>query len=249
MSNRNRCALQHSQLVSQTPIADIITLPADKMSKPTHSAAGEPSRFATLAVPFIRHRSIRMHPSRGRPASGIFLALLTLACGAAHAADPEMAERAAQLDRTIQALKDEVIEYNRDAQRLEDENLIPDHLRLSVYLRMEIGGILLTQSAVTIDDGAPAIYRYDERSARALLDDEVSQRLLTVPVSPGAHHIKISVTGSFADADPEDPPLTLSYEAIFDKGLDPSELEFRLGRVTRFGRDLKLTMTEWRPQQ
>ncbi|TJY60979.1 hypothetical protein E4T66_10055 [Sinimarinibacterium sp. CAU 1509] len=175
----------------------------------------------------------------------MFSALVIFSLSAS-AAQPDLTERALRLDQNIQALKDEIIEFNREAQAVENETLVPDHLRLSVYLSVGVGGLLLTEAAITVDDKAPEIYRYDETDARALLDDAAVQRVLITTVMPGPHRIRMTVNGNFANAKPGDAPITQSYEAIFDKDDQEAELEFRLTRSSRFGGDLKLTMKQWK---
>jgi hypothetical protein len=187
-----------------------------------------------------------MLPSRGFPARGFVFSALVIFCLPASAAEPDISERALRLDQNIQALKDEIIEFNREAQAVENETLVPDHLRLSVYLGVGVGGLLLTEAAITVDDRAPEIYRYDETDARAMLDDDAVQRVMVTTVTPGPHRIRMKVTGNFADAKPEDAPITQSYDAIFDKDQQEAELEFRVARSSRFGSDLKLTMKQWK---
>lgn len=185
---------------------------------------------------------------RGRRASRLLLAaLLPLPLAAAEA--PDTAERAVRLDQAIQALKDEVVELSRDAQAIETAALIPEHRRVSVYLGVGVRGLLLSEVSVAIDDRAPEVHHYDEHDARALLAEHSLQRVLRTVAEPGPHRIRVSFTGRYADDKPDAPPVTNSYEAIFDKDHREAELEFRIERVSRFGNQTRLSMKQWRAQR
>src|SRR3546814_1818290 len=68
------------------------------------------------------------------------------------AATPDTGERAIKLDQTVQALKDEVLEFNREAASAEVDAVLPDHARLNVYLSVKAGGLLLQDVTVTLDN-------------------------------------------------------------------------------------------------
>lgn len=183
---------------------------------------------------------------RGRRAvRPLLVALFPLHAAAADQA-ADVAERAIRLDQTMQALKDEVIELTTEAQSIENTVLVPDHLRVSVYLRVDVAGLLLDEVSVAIDERDAESHRYDERDARALLSEQALQRVLRATVGEGAHRIRLNYRGHYADDGPEDPPVTGSYEAIFDKGDRETELEFTIARASRFGDELRTTMKQWR---
>jgi hypothetical protein len=181
-----------------------------------------------------------MRAIRGRRAAFLLFAALFPLPVAVAASAQDTAERAIRLDQTIQALKDEVIELSREAQAVENAAIIPEHRRLSVYLKVAVSGLLLEEVGIAIDDQPAEVYHYDEFDARAL------QRVLRTSVEPGPHRIRMSVKGQYADAKPDDPPVTDSYEAIFDKSQRETELEFVVTRASRFGDELRLSMKEWR---
>ncbi|MES0872405.1 hypothetical protein [Sinimarinibacterium thermocellulolyticum] len=166
----------------------------------------------------------------------------------AAAADPaeDIAERAARLDQLVQALKDEVIELTVEAQSIENTVLVPEHLRVSVYLRVDVAGLLLEEVSVAIDDRAAEVHRFDDRDARAMLSEQAARRILRATVGEGAHRIRLQYRARFADDTEEDPPVTGSYEAIFDKHADDTDLEFTISRKSRFGDELRTSMKQWR---
>ncbi|HUP93024.1 MAG TPA: hypothetical protein VM074_12330 [Solimonas sp.] len=173
------------------------------------------------------------------------LLVLPLAAGAQAVQQEPPAEQVIQNDQVIQALKDEVVEFAREAQAIEDEVLYPPHSRLSVYLAVKVSGLLLNQITLGIDDQPVQTVAYSDRDARALLSEGNLQRLLRVNIAPGPHRVRVTFSGKFYDDKPDQPPLTDSYEAIFDKGLNEAELEFLIARPSRFSRPA-LAMKQWR---
>lgn len=189
-----------------------------------------------------------MRSIRGRKVSCLVCVALLCPGFAASAQSKDTAERALRLDQTIQALKDEVVELSREAQRVEYEVLIPEPQRLSIYLSVGVRGLLLDEVSIAVDDRAPEVYHYDETEARALLAANSLQRVLRTSVAPGPHRIRLTFTAHYADDEEGAPPVTDQYEAIFDKDLRETELEFTITRVSRFGDRVRATMKEWRRQ-
>lgn len=188
-----------------------------------------------------------MPTSRGLKALGVCLAwMLSLP---AWPASPDLAEQAVRLDQGVEALKDEVIEFNREASSTEVEALLPDYRRLNIYLRVKVPGLLLDSITVQIDDRQPEIHHYDEYDSRALLGKDSMQRLLRVSTDVGVHKVKVSFKGKLSDAKPEDPPLTDQYEARFDKTTYAADLEFIIANESRFRGHPRLALRQWRASQ
>lgn len=185
-----------------------------------------------------------MHLTLSRPALAFLLALAWTATPA-QSVPQQPDELVIQNDQVIQALKDEVLEFSREAQAVEDEVLFPAHSRLSIYLGVRVTGLLLNEVTLSIDDLPPQKVTYDDRGARALLSEGNLQRLLRANIAPGPHRVRVSFSGRFYDDKPDEPPLTDQYEAIFDKGLNEAELEFVISRASRFSRP-GLSMKQWR---
>lgn len=184
--------------------------------------------------------------ARGRQALCVLFAAALAGAGVANAAeqastgDPEL-----QLDQSIQALKDEVVEFTREAQSIEDDVLFPAETRLDVYLGVKVSGLLLEEVSVSLDERPAETITYGDRDARSMLSDLNLQRLLRTNVSTGAHRIRVSFRGRLADADPDTAPIVDSYEAIFDKTAAPAELEFVISRPNRLSKS-RLSMKQWR---
>ncbi len=182
---------------------------------------------------------------RGRKALGALLVCFVslLPNTVVAQADPQ----SMKLDQAVQALKDEVVEFNREAQALENEVLLPTTARLSVYLNVKVNGLLLEEVSVMVDEERPVIYRYDAKDARALLNESSAQRVLRTQVTAGAHRIRVNFSGHYADDKADAPPITDSFEAVFDKATEEAELEFTIARERRLGGKPRLSMKQWRP--
>lgn len=174
---------------------------------------------------------------RGRPGLRVLAAVL-LGYGAlvqaqgAPVPPPPDAEQL-KLDGAIQGLKDEILDFNREALAVENEILYPLHTRANIYFGVRVGALLMKSLSITVDDGEPRTYTYSDPEARALLSSEGLHRVMRVSLEPGPHRISVDYTAQFADADADDAPITGHYEAIFDKRSRAAELELTLARGTR----------------
>lgn len=176
----------------------------------------------------------------------LLLPLPAFAAGSA----ADLAERAVQLDQVTQALKDEAVELGREVGLVESAVNAPEHQRLTIYLRVDIAGLLLHEAQVALDDRPAEIIRYNDVGARALLADHSSQQLLTLATTPGAHRIELSFRGKFSDDADNAPPIINTYRAVFDKAPDdPAELAFVIGRASRFSNDIRVDLIQLRSSQ
>ncbi len=185
-----------------------------------------------------------------RKAAGTLLfAWFALVSGIAGADTQEqLDERALKLDQAIQALKKEVLDFNVEGQRAEDDILYPPYSRVSVYVAVRVPGLLLKQVTVSIDNAPAQTINYSDRDAKSLLSEQHMQRVLRANVGPGSHRIRFSYTGAMADAKADAPPIGDSYEAVFDKDSREAELELRIARPTRFSK-AAVTMKQWRAKK
>ncbi|WP_420465055.1 hypothetical protein [Panacagrimonas sp.] len=156
--------------------------------------------------------------------------VLTLAfAGHALAVGPASPDEGAiELDLAIQALKDEVIELNRDAQLAEETHLYPPETRLSVYVSTRLPNLLLQEVSLSVDNGAPIVYRYDDRDARALLATDALQRLARLNVERGNHGIKVVFAGQFVEEKKEPVAVAGEFVGTFEKGIEPAEVEVQI---------------------
>lgn len=192
-----------------------------------------------------------------RKAAGLMLVALPVALlalvGPAMAAPAgpsatELEEQSLKLDQAVQAFKKEALEFNTEAQGIEDDVLYPPHARLSVYLAVKVPGLLLKDVSVTVDNYPPQTFTYTDRDAKAMLSEGHLQRILRSNVGAGAHRIRIVYTGQLADAKPDAPPVGDSYEAVFDKDQRETNLEFSIARRSRLSK-AGISMQQWRAKK
>jgi len=190
-------------------------------------------RFDILMTPLIRLFGLSM-----------LVALCSLRAQAGQA--PNADASSAKLDAIIETLKKEAVDFNREAQDIEQVVMYPDHSRLSLYVSCQVSRLLLQNVTVIIDDGSPVRYDYSERSAKALLLSDGLHRVLLANVAPGSHRVRAEFRGQFADADAGDAPVVGRFEETFDKTTKPLDLELRVARYTRLSPP-KLSLTVWKP--
>lgn len=166
-------------------------------------------------------------------------------CGAQAADTAAPDEGALNLDQAVQALKDEGIQFNRDAQMAEEAYLFPPATRLAVYVSNRIRNLLLKEVSIRVDDREPVTYRYGEIDARALLEKGAMQRLMLTNLDRGAHRLQVAYSGRFMDGDEQTGEFAETYQAVFDKGLDAAELELEILRGSRKGAP-SMKLKEWR---
>ena len=163
-----------------------------------------------------------------------------------HAMEPTAPDDGAiTLDQTVQAIKDEAIQFNRDALLAEEAFLYPTQTRVSVYVSNRLPNVLLSDINLTIDDGAPVTYRYGERDSRALVEKGALQRLLITNLDRGTHRLRVSFNGHYVEGDDEPEPLAGRFEAVFTKGLEASDVELQILRGSS-RKEPAMKLKEWR---
>lgn len=164
-------------------------------------------------------------------------------------AAPVVEQTAIDVDQTVQALKDEMVQFNRDASAAEDEFLYPPESRLSVYVSNSIPNLLLKEVVVSVDESAPVRVTYDEDAAHAMTAKDALQRVLRANIARGGHRLRASFVGQMGDAKEGADPVTGTYEALFDKGIEPVEIELQIGKGKRRGSDIAMQIKEWRASE
>ncbi len=150
------------------------------------------------------------------------LALLLLA-GVARPADaPE--PPSASLDEDMQALKDEVLDLNRELFLLEEELLFPANTQIAVFVSMDVGEFFALDSVqLRIDDKPVSSYLYTDREVTALHRGGV-HRLFLGNLKTGAHELVAVFTGQGPHA--RDYRRGASLE--FEKGIGAKFVELRI---------------------
>lgn len=156
------------------------------------------------------------------------------------------ADTAISIDQTIQALKDEVVLFQRDAILAEDQYLYPAFSRVTVFVSNEIPGLLLKELSVSIDGQPPVVHQYDEVTSRALLREASTQRLLRINLPRGQHKVRAQFVGHMVKSKEGEDPISASGEFDFLKDVEPAELELRITKGSRRRSSPALQIREWR---
>lgn len=186
-----------------------------------------------------------MLPKPHQEAVRVFVIVAALVSGFAYAEQPPPNPAAVKLDKTIQDLKNETLQFNREATALERDVLYPAHSRLGLYLGVRINNLLIKEINISLDNGAPQKITYDEKQARALFQSSNIDRLLYTNLTPGSHRIHADYIARYDGSKDSAPPITGSYDAVFDKTFSESELELVLARG-RSSSKPGLSLKEWR---
>ena len=99
------------------------------------------------------------------------------------------------IDEDIQALKQSIIDINRDLYLLEEDLLFPASTQISVFVSMDVGTFFALDSVqLTIDGTNTANYLYTPRETESLIRGGV-QRLYTGNLPTGDHELVAIFTG------------------------------------------------------
>ncbi|MDB5973130.1 MAG: hypothetical protein JWQ90_5580 [Hydrocarboniphaga sp.] len=170
--------------------------------------------------------------------------VLGLAPGTAAWADTET-DAALQLDQNIQVLKDEALQFSRDAQLADEDFNYPPYSRVDVYVSVETAALLMHTISISIDDANTVHYDYSETDAKALLKSKGLQRIGRFNVIKGSHKLHAEYVGNYADAKPGETAFADRIDVVFDKSQTPVTLELIVGKANRGGKPI-LRLKEWR---
>lgn len=170
------------------------------------------------------------------------LAAVNLPVSAAQLPQPD--EEELKLDSAIGALKDEILQFSRDANLTEREVLYPPATRTSVYVSTRVNQLLIREISISLDEQAPVNYRYSEKEATALHNSEGLHRVILTNLEPGAHRIRAQFSGRYQDDSPEEPPVTGSYEGVFNKTTKEAFIELAFARPSRL-RKPDVSLKNW----
>jgi hypothetical protein len=133
--------------------------------------------------------------------TAVIAAVLVAPCGAsepapaAGAVATSAAAPAGSLDQRVQALKDEVLDLNRELFSLEEELLFPSNTQVAVFVSMDVGDFFgLDSVQLTLDGKQVSKYLYTEREAKALYRGGV-HRVFLGNVKTGDHELVAIFTG------------------------------------------------------
>jgi hypothetical protein len=145
----------------------------------------------------------------------------------AAAAPPESGEPPADtraLDETVQDLKKDVVDLNRELFVLEEELLFPANTQVAVFVSMDIGEFFALDSlTLKIDNKEVANYLYTPREAEALLKGGV-HRVFLGNLKVGEHQL----VAFFSGKGPNERDYKRGANIKFEKGVGAKYLELKI---------------------
>ncbi|MGI9265731.1 MAG: AraC family transcriptional regulator [Gammaproteobacteria bacterium] len=128
------------------------------------------------------------------------------------------------LDGDVQALKQEVLELNRELFIIEEELLFPANTQVAVFVSMDTGNFFSLDSVqLTIDDKKVSNYLYTRKEVEALYKGGV-QRLYLGNLKAGEHELVAVFTGT----GPHGRDYRRATSLIFEKGMGARFLELSI---------------------
>jgi hypothetical protein len=147
--------------------------------------------------------------------------------GAAPPPAPESGEPPADtraLDETVQDLKKDVVDLNRELFVLEEELLFPANTQVAVFVSMDIGEFFALDSlTLKIDNKEVANYLYTPREAEALLKGGV-HRVFLGNLKVGEHQL----VAFFSGKGPNERDYKRGANIKFEKGVGAKYLELKI---------------------
>jgi hypothetical protein len=142
--------------------------------------------------------------------------------GAPSEAEPPADTRA--LDETVQDLKKDVVDLNRELFVLEEELLFPANTQVAVFVSMDIGEFFALDSlTLKIDNKEVANYLYTPREAEALLKGGV-HRVYLGNLKVGEHQL----VAFFSGKGPNERDYKRGANVKFEKGVGAKYLELKI---------------------
>lgn len=131
---------------------------------------------------------------------------------------------AADLDGDVQALKQELMELNRDLFLLEEELLAPSDTQVAIFVALDTGELFALDSVqISLDGSVVASYLYTPREVEALRRGGV-QRVYLGNLKSGEHELVAYFTGK----GPHERDYRRGATVRFTKQLGPKYLELKI---------------------
>jgi len=131
---------------------------------------------------------------------------------------------AADLDGEVQALKQELMELNRDLFLLEEELLAPSDTQVAIFVSLDTGELFALDAVqISLDGSVVASYLYTPREVEALRRGGV-QRIYLGNLKSGEHELVAYFTGK----GPHERDYRRGATVRFTKQLGPKYLELKI---------------------
>jgi hypothetical protein len=144
------------------------------------------------------------------------------------------------LDETVQDLKKDVVDLNRELFVLEEELLFPANTQVAVFISMDIGEFFALDSlTLKIDNKEVANYLYTPREAEALLKGGV-HRVYLGNLKVGEHQLVAFFNGK----GPNERDYKRGANLKFEKGVGAKYLELKITDRQRRGQP-EFAIKDW----
>lgn len=151
------------------------------------------------------------------------------------------AENKAELDASIEDLKSEVVQLNRELFDLEEQLLYPATTSFAVYVSMDSGvEYELDSILITLDEQPATSQVYSPAQGEALKRGGI-QKLFMANLKPGLHNIKAEISGRDSDGR----PMKRIVVADFGKARTSKYLEVKITSDTKKQRP-EFAIVEWK---
>jgi hypothetical protein len=162
----------------------------------------------------------------------------TESIAAAAAGEPPADTRA--LDETVQDLKKDVVDLNKELFMLEEELLFPANTQVAVFVSMDIGEFFALDSlTLKIDNKEVANYLYTPREAEALMKGGV-HRVYLGNLKVGEHQL----VALFEGKGPNNLDYKRGANLKFEKGVGAKYLELKITDRQRKGQP-EFAIKDW----
>jgi hypothetical protein len=189
--------------------------------------------MAVLALPVFAQDPQALPPAEEAPAEQAAAAapeeappadLAAAADGADISVSGEPPADTRALDETVQDLKKDVVDLNKELFVLEEELLFPANTQVAVFVSMDIGEFFALDSlSLKIDNKEVANYMYTPREAEALLKGGV-HRVYLGNLKVGEHQL----VAFFAGKGPNERDYKRGANLKFEKGVGAKYLELKI---------------------
>jgi hypothetical protein len=144
------------------------------------------------------------------------------------------------LDETVQELKKDVVDLNKELFVLEEELLFPANTQVAVFVSMDIGEFFALDSlSLKIDNKEVANYMYTPREAEALLKGGV-HRVFLGNLKVGDHQL----VAFFEGKGPNERDYKRGANLKFEKGVGAKYLELKITDRQRKGQP-EFAIKDW----
>jgi hypothetical protein len=149
-------------------------------------------------------------------------------------------QRFIEVDKEIQAVKQEVLEINREIMLLEEQLLYPHDQQLLVFVTLSNNGSLDVASiSLTLDGKRVSQHAYSQ-TERAALNQGGAHRLYVGRLENGVHELHVSLAGTSAQGQ----TILREQSAEFVKGSKQKVMELNIVSGDN-GKDPEFTIHQW----